>query len=67
MEQDKNTAATGQASTPEELKQKRFKKFLDRLTVFRMPKVPVRNWLAWIGIVLFVALVIAYYLSGGAG
>jgi len=57
MEQDKN---------PDELTQKRFAKFLDRLKVFRGPKVPVRTWLAWLGIVLFVALVIVYYLTGGA-
>ena len=66
MEKNEIKTATEQTPTPEELQQKRFKNFLDRLTVFRTPKVPVRNWLAWLGILLFVALVIAYYLSGGA-
>ncbi len=51
--------------TPEELEKKRFNKFLDRLTVFRTPKVAARTWLAWAGVVLFVGLVIAYYLTGG--
>ena len=53
--------------TPDELEKKRFNKFLNRLTIFRVPKVAARSWLAWAGVVLFVGLVIAYYLTGGAG
>ena len=52
----------------EDAEQKRFKKFLDRLRVFHhIPKFPIRNWMAWLGVVLFIALVIAYYALGGGG
>ena len=55
--------------TPEqtsEAEQTRFKKFLDRLSIFHYnPLHPIRTWLAWLGAVLFVALVIAYYVTGG--
>ena len=46
--------------------QTRFKKFLDGLHVFpNIPKFPIRNWMAWLGIVLFVIMVIVYYAMGG--
>jgi len=50
----------------EEQEHKRFQRFLSRLRVFhRVPKFPIRNWMAWLGIALFIALVIAYYALGG--
>ena len=64
--EEKNEQITPE-QTQEELEKKRFNKFLDRLTVFRLPKVAARTWLAWVGVALFVGLVIAYYLTGGAG
>ena len=64
--EEKNEQVTPE-QTPDELEKKRFNKFLNRLTIFRAPKVAARNWLAWLGVALFIALVIAYYLTGGAG
>jgi len=53
-------------SAAEEQEQKRFRRFLSRLRVLhRVPKFPIRNWMAWLGLVLFIALVIAYYALGG--
>ena len=50
----------------EDVEKKRFKKFLDRLTIFHgTSKPPIRTWLAWLGVILFVALVIAYYIVNG--
>ena len=51
--------------TPEDHEKTRFKRFLDRLTVFHPPKLPVRTWLAWAGVIAFVVLVIAYYAING--
>lgn len=63
MEEQKNP----NPETPvEETEKTRFNKFLDRLTIFHhTPKLPVRTWLAWLGIILFIALVIAYYVVNG--
>ena len=66
MDKEKKLETTQQApATPEEASKARFQKFLDRLTIFRAPRLPVRNWLAILGIVLFLALVIAYYAING--
>ena len=52
----------------EEQERIRFGRFLRRLRVsHRVPKLPIRNWLAWLGVALFIALVILYYATGGAG
>lgn len=63
-----NIPDTAEQITPaaEELEKKRFKKFLDRLTIFHTtPKLTIRVWLAWSGVILFIALVIAYYVVNG--
>ena len=50
----------------ENAEQKRFQKFLEGLHIFHnIPKFPVRKWMAWLGIVLFVIMVIVYYAMGG--
>lgn len=50
----------------EEQEQHRFARFLDRLRVFpNASKFPIRIWMTWLGVALFVALVIAYYALGG--
>ena len=41
--------------------------FLERLKLRELVRSPIRNWLAWAGIVLFVALIITYYLTTGGG
>lgn len=41
--------------------------FLERLKLRELVRSPIRNWLAWAGIALFVALIIAYYLTTGGG
>ncbi len=52
----------------EEQEQKRFQKFLSRLRIFhRSPKLPIRSWMTWLGVILFIGLVIAYYATGGGG
>ena len=54
--------------TPNTDEQKRFQKFLSRLRIFdRTQNLPVRSWMTWLGIILFIALVIAYYATGGGG
>ena len=54
------------APTQAEQEKTRFAAFLDRLTIFQhTPMLPVRKWLAVVGIVLFIGLVIAYYLVNG--
>ena len=47
--------------------QKNHPSFLDRLKLREIVRSPIRNWLAWVGIALFVALIIAYYLTTGGG
>ena len=60
-EQQKQTAPVA-----EDHEKTRFKQFLDRLKVFpHTPKLPIRTWLAWAGVIAFVALVIAYYATKG--
>ena len=39
--------------------------FADRLNLQEIVQSPIRKWLAWAGLVLFVALIIAYYLTTG--
>ena len=57
-----------QTRNEQDLEHKRFERFLSRLHIFdRSSKLPVRNWLAWLGIALFIGLVIAYYATGGGG
>ena len=52
----------------EEREQVRHSRFLRRLRIRRgLPKLPIRNWMAWVGVALFIAMVIIYYLTGGAG
>lgn len=54
--------------TPNTEEQKRFQKFLSRLRIFdRTQNLPIRSWMTWLGIALFIALVIAYYATGGGG
>ena len=54
------------APTHEEHEKTRFARFLDRLTIFHhTPKLPVRTWMAWAGVIAFVGLVIAYYVING--
>lgn len=44
----------------------RFSAFLDRLVIFHnTPVLPIRKWMAVAGIILFIALVIAYYAVNG--
>ena len=57
-----------QTTSQEELDHIRFGQFLRRLRISRrVPKFPIRNWMAWLGIALFIAMVIVYYATGGAG
>ena len=52
--------------TTDEQEQTLFTRFLDRLHVFpRIPKFPIRRWMAWAGIIMFIAMVIVYYALGG--
>ena len=54
--------------TPEEQEQARHNRFLRRLRItHRLPKFPIRNWMAWLGVALFIAMIIVYYATGGAG
>ena len=54
--------------TPNTEEQKRFQKFLSRLRIFdRTQNLPIRSWMTWLGSALFIALVIAYYATGGGG
>ena len=59
MDKKEQTATDKQEQT-------RFTRFLDRLRVFPyVPKFPIRTWMTWLGVALFIALVIAYYALGG--
>ena len=50
----------------ENAEQTQFKKFLDGLHVFHQsPKFPIRNWMAWLGVALFIVMVIVYYATNG--
>lgn len=50
---------------PETEKQSRLSAFMDRLKLSQIVHSPIRVWLSWAGIVLFVGLIIAYYLTTG--
>lgn len=53
-------------TTTDKQEQARFTRFLDRLRILPyVSKFPIRTWMTWLGVVLFVALVIAYYALGG--
>ena len=57
-----------ETTTQEELEHIRFSRFLRKLRVSRrVPKFPIRNWMAWLGVILFITMVIVYYATGGAG
>ena len=57
---------TPPVAVPEDPEKTRFKRFLDRLTIFHhAPKPLIRTWLAWSGVIAFVGLVIAYYVVNG--
>ena len=67
MEKEKNLE-TAQQENPatKDVEKAPFQIFLDRLTIFQQGhRPPIRKWMAWLGVVLFIALVIAYYVTNG--
>ena len=57
-----------QTTDQQEQEHIRFGRFLRRLRVYhRVPKFPIRNWMAWLGVALLIAMIIVYYATGGPG
>ena len=67
MEKEKDIETTQQDTpTVEGSEKTHFQNFLDRLTIFQPAhRPPIRKWMAWLGVILFIALVIAYYATNG--
>jgi hypothetical protein len=61
VEEQKNPA-TDVPAQPESAKKI---PFAERLNLQEIVHSPIRKWLAWAGLALFVALIIAYYLTTG--
>jgi cytochrome c-type biogenesis protein CcmH/NrfG len=58
---------TPQTEVPEQSdkEKQRLLAFMERLDLRQVVHSPIRKWMAWAGLVLFVALIVAYYLTTG--
>ena len=61
MEEQKNPPA----EIPEQPEPVKKVPFAERLKLQEIAHSPIRKWMSWAGLALFVALIIAYYLTTG--